>query len=86
MALYESGLTTPVGRGENRGHTLANDRVVRALEGAFVLAGPGSVGEGSVEVGLAADWDRSRLGVAAFIQDPASLGVHGSAAWEPNAR
>ncbi len=86
VALYESGLTTPVGRGENGGRTLANDRVVRALEGALALAGPGSEGRATVELSLAPGWDRRRLGVAAFLQDPVSLAVHGAAAREPVTR
>ena len=39
VALVEDGLVTPVGRGENGGRTLANDRVVRRLERAFTLGG-----------------------------------------------
>lgn len=81
LALFETGLVTPVGRGENEGQTLHNDYVVRRLVRAARLSGdkPGKTRNGetfSVDKG----WDRSHLGVAAFLQDPATLEIRGASA------
>lgn len=81
VAVVESGLVTPVKRGENSGRRLGNDHVVRALEHAFSLpARPGERASGTVEIVLGDDWRRDRLAVVAFLQDPASMRIHGGAA------
>ena len=79
LAVYETGLVTAVARGENGGSQLANDYVVRRLERAAKLA-PGGSGQSShsVKLRLSPDWKRSRLGVAAFVQDPRSLEIRGA--------
>jgi hypothetical protein len=81
MAVFERNLTTPVGRGENGGRTLHNDFVVRSLERVDRIAarGPAS-SHHSATLRLSKDWDPSRLGVAAFLQDPKSLAILGAAA------
>ena len=83
MAVWESGLSTPVKAGENDSRVLHNDRVVRRLEKAFTLpAAAGSENSGEVVLGLDKRWSVENLGVAAFLQDPATLAIHGAAARE----
>lgn len=80
VALYENGLVTEVGSGENARRTLRNDYVVRRLQKAFVLPpAAGSRQAGEVTLPLDGAWKRANLGVVAFIQDPATLAVHGAA-------
>ncbi|HVT60287.1 MAG TPA: DUF1223 domain-containing protein [Thermoanaerobaculia bacterium] len=85
VALTESGLTTAVGAGENASRTLRNDHVVRRLEKAFTLpaaAGAERSAELALELPSGAARDPKRLAnlsVAAFLQDPASLAIHGAA-------
>ncbi len=78
VALFETGLVTEVGRGENGGHTLKNEYVVRDLKRAGKLSprGPERT-EHTAELSLERDWNPARLGVAAFLQDPASLEICG---------
>jgi hypothetical protein len=81
LVVFERNLTTAVGRGENGGQTLHNDYVVRSLERAGKLSANGpSTSHHEETLRLSKDWDASRLGVAAFLQDPKSLVVHGAAA------
>lgn len=77
VAIYETGLTTKVGAGENASHTLANDYVVRRLEKALTLPGPTDSAE--LVLGLDKRWNREHLGVAAFLQDPKTLAIQGAA-------
>jgi hypothetical protein len=80
LALFETGLETPVERGENGGRTLRNDYVVRRLERAARLkAGAPSRSEHRATLKLDPDWEPARLGVAALLQDPASFEIHGAA-------
>lgn len=80
VAVYENGLVTAVGSGENARRTLRNDYVVRRLQKAFVLPpAAGSRQAGEVTLPLDPAWKRANLGVAAFLQDPATLAVHGAA-------
>jgi hypothetical protein len=77
LAVYETGLVTPVKKGENGGRTLANEYVVRSLRRA------GSVdrsGARDATLPLEKDWNRARLGVAAFLQDPDTLEIRGASA------
>jgi hypothetical protein len=81
VALYETNLTTAVGRGENAHRTLRNDYVVRRLVKAFTLpATPGAAHSGAVALAIDPSWKRNDLGVAAFLQDPTTLAIHGAAA------
>ncbi|HSL83543.1 MAG TPA: DUF1223 domain-containing protein [Thermoanaerobaculia bacterium] len=80
VALYQKDLTTSVGKGENEGRRLENDYVVRHLERAGKLpAQPGATAEAAVTFALEPGWDRSDLGVVAFLQDPKTLAIHGAA-------
>lgn len=81
IAVWETGLETPVGAGENASRTLHNDYVVRRLEKALTLPGKaGSRDSTEMVLGLDKRWKRGNLGVAAFLQDPATRAVHGAAA------
>jgi hypothetical protein len=81
VALVETGLTTPVGAGENASRTLKNDNVVRRLERAFTVpAGAGSTRSGELALGLDKRWNPKNLRVVAFLQDPATMAIHGAAA------
>ncbi|HEX7183898.1 MAG TPA: DUF1223 domain-containing protein [Thermoanaerobaculia bacterium] len=82
VAVYQKGLVTPVGSGENASRTLHNDYVVRRLEKALTLPGKKAGAERSGEIVLGIDkrWPVKDLGVAAFLQDPKTLAIHGAAA------
>ena len=79
--VFQRDLTTPVGRGENGGHTLHNDFVVRSLERVDRLKPDvPAFSHHAAALRLSKDWDASRLGVAVFLQDPKTLEVLGAAA------
>jgi hypothetical protein len=81
IAIYETGLSTAVERGENGGRTLHDDVVVRALTRATrISAGGPAQARGTAEMALEKGWNRGGLGVAAFLQDPWSLEIFGAAA------
>ena len=75
LAVFETGLVTPVGRGENGGRTLRNDYVVRSLSSAGRVDKPARL---KTSLRLEKTWDRAHLGVAAFLQDPRSLEIRGA--------
>jgi hypothetical protein len=79
LALFERGLVTAVGRGENGGRTLHNDYVVRSLRrvGRVSSRGPAETSHDAM-LSLEKEWERSRLGVAGFLQDPGSLEIYGA--------
>jgi hypothetical protein len=76
-AIVEDGLVTPIGRGENAGRTLTNDRVVRRLEEVLVLA-PGARSSKVVSWPVAPGWKREGLSVVLFAQDPKTLRIEGA--------
>ena len=83
VAVYESGLATEVKAGENASRLLRNDRVVRRLEKAFTLPGTaGAEKSGEIVLGIDKRWKPGALGVAAFLQDPATLAIQGAVARE----
>jgi hypothetical protein len=80
VALWQDGLVTEVGRGENGGRTLANDRVVRQLASVTELPGKaGAEGGGEVSLEVESGWPRKDLGVVAFLQDTGSGAILGAA-------
>lgn len=80
IAVWETGLDTPVGAGENASRTLHNDYVVRRLEKALTLPGKaGARDSREIVLGLDKRWKRENLGVAAFLQDPMTRAIHGAA-------
>jgi hypothetical protein len=81
VVVFESGLVTPIGAGENSGRTLENDFVVRRLKNAFSLdAKPGSRKEKALTFKLDPAWKLEKMGVAAFLQDPSSMRIYGATA------
>jgi hypothetical protein len=82
LAVYETGLVTPVRAGENGGKTLQNDYVVRTLRrGDRVRA----TSTQTATLSLEKSWNRERLGIAAFLQDPSTLEIRGANARPLNA-
>ena len=79
LAVFETGLVTDVGRGEHGGRQLHDDYVVRSLSRAARLAAGGPA-RTRTEASIALDpgWKQEHLGVAAFLQDPVSLGIRGA--------
>ena len=81
VAVYETGLVTAVGSGENGGRTLHNDYVVRSLRRAAKISpGDSPRTRATATLALEKEWNRSALGVAAFLQDPRTLAISGAAA------
>ena len=87
VAIFENGLVTKIGGGENGGREITYDYTVRKLLPALEL--PPSQ-EGSVEKQLSVDldssWSIDHLGVAAFIQETESLRILGAASQYPIAK
>lgn len=79
LAVFETDLVTQVGKGENGGHTLRDDYVVRSLrrDGRLSAEKTGRA-QSTATLSLDKAWNRSHLGVAAFVQDPQSLAVVGA--------
>ena len=75
LALTESGLSSKVTRGENRGRTLAHAAVVRSLEQVTTV--PAAGWTGTVRLPLVRGWRREALTVVAFVQDRSSGRVVG---------
>jgi len=65
LAMYENGLTSVVGAGENRGVTLHHDRVVRGLWGPWPLTGVGR----DLRITPPGKATTTTLGLTAFVQD-----------------
>lgn len=80
LAVFETDLVTAVGSGENGGRTLRNSYVVRSLTRVAKLPAKEPAATHHVAtVSLDSKWNRSRLGVAAFLQDPRTLKISGAA-------
>ncbi len=77
LAVYENGLSTEVAGGENAHKTLRDDFVVRRLQRAYALSGSGRREE-TVTLQLDPQWQRDKLGVAVFLQDPKTHRVFGA--------
>ncbi len=84
VAIFENGLITKIGGGENGGREITYDYTVRKLLPAFDLevAEAPSV-EKEVAIDLDPSWSVDHLGAAAFIQSTSSLRILGSAAEYP---
>jgi len=76
VVIYETGLSTDVKRGENRGRELRNDFVVRHLEKVGTVP-PRDTASRSVSARVPIDsaWNAGRLGAVVFVQDPSSRRV-----------
>jgi hypothetical protein len=77
VAVYENGLVSKIGGGENDGREIAYDYTVRKLLPAFELQAAQVEKELTIE--LEPSWSLDHLGVATFIQDPRSLRIVGAA-------
>ena len=87
LAIYENGLVVKIGAGENGGRQLRYDYTVRKLLSAFELkAVQGASAVKQLNVALDRSWSVDHLGIAAFIQDKASLRIDGVTAEYPIAR
>jgi hypothetical protein len=87
LAIYQSGLVSKIGAGENGGREITYDYTVRKLLPAFELdaAQPGSFVQ-EMTIDLDRSWSVDHLGVAAFIQDPRSLKIEGGSSEYPIAK
>jgi hypothetical protein len=74
LAVYEDGISTKVTRGENAGRTLTNDAVVRQLTRVAALDGKPLARR--IPLSLDPSWNRARLGVVAFVQEPKTRRVY----------
>ena len=69
LVLYEDKLVSDVRRGENRGVTLAHDHVVRYWSAPFPLSAEAGAQVLRQPLKLAENWNRSKLGLVAFVQN-----------------
>lgn len=71
LAVYQDGLASEVKAGENAGHRLAHDRVVRRLFGPYAIAPDGGL-HAAARIDAALKLNPVPGGVAAFVQDASS--------------
>jgi hypothetical protein len=84
LAIYENGLVERIHRGENGGRTITYDYTVRRLMPAFEInPAQDASAEKDLSIDLDPSWSPEHLGVAAFLQDVASLRIVGAAAEYP---
>jgi hypothetical protein len=87
LALYENGLVSKIGAGENGGREITYDYTVRRLLPVFELdSGKGASASKQLNIELEDSWSLDHLGVAAFIQDPTSLRIEGASSEYPIAK
>jgi hypothetical protein len=87
LAIYESGLVSKIGAGENGGREITYDYTVRKLLSAFELGAAESASASrELTVDLDPSWSLDHVGVAAFIQDPTSLKIEGASSEYPIAK
>jgi hypothetical protein len=68
VVLYENRLTSEIRAGENRGETLHHDFVVRYWSDPVTIDARTGRAELRANIDLPPDWNRARLGAAAFVQ------------------
>jgi hypothetical protein len=83
LAVIENNLTTKVARGENGGRTLQHSAVVRTMRNIGTIASGSSSWSARVPVAFAAEWERSRTRVVAFVQDHSSREILGASVTLP---
>ena len=87
LAVYENGLVSKIGAGENGGREITYDYTVRRLLPVFELdSGKGASASKELNIELDDSWSLNHLGVAAFIQDPTSLRIEGASSEYPIAK
>lgn len=77
VALFESGVTTAVTRGENANRKLTNDFIVRWEDRATSVRANDDA-SATVTIPIANDWNTAHLGLAAFLQDPGTFAIYGA--------
>ncbi len=87
LVIYENGLVSKIGGGENGGREITYDYTVRKLLPVFELDAtqPGSFAQ-EMTIDLDRAWSLDHLGLAAFIQDPTSLRIEGASSEYPIAK
>jgi|SRR5579862_4472514 len=85
VAVFENGLFTKIGAGENDGREITYDYTVRKLLPALELKSAKAV-EKNVSIDLDPSWSANHLGAAAFIQNASSLKILGAASEYPITR
>jgi hypothetical protein len=84
LAVFENGLVSKIGAGENGGREITYDYTVRKLLPVFELDGAkGASASKELNIDLDDSWSLDHLGVAAFIQDPTSLRIEGASSRYP---
>ncbi len=86
LALFESGLVTRIGSGENARLTLENDYVVRLLRPVIAFEPGRPARRERTRIGLDSHWAVDNLGLAAFLQDAQTLEIHAAVVLEKLAR
>ncbi len=69
LVLFEDGRVSRVRAGENRGATLAHDRVVRTWSPPLPLKAEAGTRTLRQPIALGEGWDAAKLGLAAFVED-----------------
>ena len=83
VAIYENGLVSKIGGGENGGRELTYDYTVRKLMRVAELDGAHGAIEKELSIELDPSWSPGRLGVAAFLQEASSLRIDGAGVQYP---
>ncbi|MBI1347159.1 DUF1223 domain-containing protein [bacterium] len=76
LVLVESGLSSKVTAGENRGETLTHVNAVRN----WTTISRGPISQGTATLSLPKDWQRSRSQIIGFVQGTETLAITGAAA------
>lgn len=70
LVVTESGITSKVRAGENFGHVLKHDAVVRAYKSKMLANNEND--QVTIDIDLETSWNRSKLNLVAFFQQPDS--------------
>ncbi|MEM8994890.1 MAG: DUF1223 domain-containing protein [Acidobacteriota bacterium] len=84
VAVTEGDFSVDVKSGENARRTLRHRHVVRELREVGRVA-PGEPAAQALVIPVDPEWNRRRVQVVAFVQDPVTLEIHGAASWSPDA-
>jgi hypothetical protein len=83
VAIFQNGLVQKIGAGENGGRKITYDYTVRRLIPALELDSEHGYAKKQLSVDLDPSWSLDHLGVAAFIQDTASLQIFAATSQYP---
>ena len=80
VAVFENDLVTAIKSGENARRTLKNNAVVRRLDRAYSISSQAKKPySGFYNFKFDSEWKKENIGVAVFLQDPASMEIWGAA-------